>query len=194
MPAPEIVPPVCVNEAAVPELAAIDSVPPVTASPLAIVAPVIFVVPPDTSTTPAPLKASPDSVNVPASKSSVAPLATVNVPAVDVPPPSNSSVPVCTDTAPVLVRATPIALVPVVTVCSSVPALTNAFVPAPLTTTSAPWMSKVPAEIVPDRPAAEAGSIGILADIDVSASPVYRPWFSRTRTPSRYRPYDAPDT
>ena len=99
-----------------------------------------------TATAPAPPIEPPDSVNVTASKSSVAPLATVNVPAVDVPPPSNSSVPVCTDTAPVSVRATPIALVPVVTVCSSVPALTNAFVPAPLTTTSAPWMSKVPAE------------------------------------------------
>ena len=68
-------------------------------------------------------------MNVPPPKSSVAPLATVNLPAVDVPPPPNSSVPVFTETVPVLVTATPMLVVPVVTVCSSVPALTNAFVP-----------------------------------------------------------------
>ena len=51
-------------------------------------------------------KKSPASVNVPPLNLSAAPLATVNVPAVDVPPPSSCSVPVCTDTAPVLVRAT----------------------------------------------------------------------------------------
>ena len=63
----------------------------------------------------------------------MAPLATVNAPAVESRRRSNSSVPVCTETVPVLVSATSMLVVPVVTVCSSVPALTNAFVPELLT-------------------------------------------------------------
>jgi hypothetical protein len=55
----------------------------------------------------------------------------MNVPFVECPPPSNCSVPVCTETVPVLVKGAKMKVVPVVNVCLSVPALSNAILPSP---------------------------------------------------------------
>ena len=99
--------------------------------------------------------------------------------------PLNASVPVWMAIVPVLVKLTPMSVVPAVTVFSSVPALVNAVVPLCLTTLASVAISNVALAsfwiVAPTEPKPE----GFRPSSKLPADQVKVPWFSRVRPPSR---------
>ncbi len=123
----------------------------------------------------------------PPEKISAAPLASeIAPPPASVNCPVNSSVPLSSETVPLLVKATPILLVPVVTALIRVPSFMNAVVPLKVVMPLLHSIANVaPASFRSVAPPAEPVPEGGRPRSIAPAVQVRLPWFSTTRPPSR---------